>query len=113
VLSPFWSLFGIIRLVFLFICVPIDYVVVDPEGVGSEFAADAHAVAALGRQEWYDYTEPKGKFVQLSGQGDGLVHILARAKRRPTSTIRTQSCIFVAPAGQKVAEEVPEEAVDP
>uniref|UniRef100_A0A0D9VVY2 Uncharacterized protein n=1 Tax=Leersia perrieri TaxID=77586 RepID=A0A0D9VVY2_9ORYZ len=41
-----------------------DYVTVDPkgaEGVGSEFAADAHAVAAVGGQEWYDYAEFEGK----------------------------------------------------
>uniref|UniRef100_A0A0D9XZ49 Uncharacterized protein n=1 Tax=Leersia perrieri TaxID=77586 RepID=A0A0D9XZ49_9ORYZ len=35
------------------------------EGVGSEFAADAHAVAAVGGREWYDYVEPEGNFAHL------------------------------------------------
>uniref|UniRef100_A0A0D9XYP9 Uncharacterized protein n=1 Tax=Leersia perrieri TaxID=77586 RepID=A0A0D9XYP9_9ORYZ len=33
------------------------------EGVGSEFAADTHTVAAVGGQDLYDYAEPEGKGV--------------------------------------------------
>uniref|UniRef100_A0A0D9VYB0 Uncharacterized protein n=1 Tax=Leersia perrieri TaxID=77586 RepID=A0A0D9VYB0_9ORYZ len=57
------------------------------EGVGSEFVADAHAVAAVGGQEWYDYAEPEGKTLFRGPRG-----------------------LRVPPADQG---GVPEEAVDP
>uniref|UniRef100_A0A0D9VHQ0 Uncharacterized protein n=1 Tax=Leersia perrieri TaxID=77586 RepID=A0A0D9VHQ0_9ORYZ len=46
----------------------LDYVAADPEGaegVRPEFAADAHTIAVVGRQEWYDYVEPEGKSCPL------------------------------------------------
>uniref|UniRef100_A0A0D9VYB1 Uncharacterized protein n=1 Tax=Leersia perrieri TaxID=77586 RepID=A0A0D9VYB1_9ORYZ len=68
----------------------VHYIAADSEGaegVGSEFVADAHAVAAVGGQEWYDYAEPEGKTLFRGPRG-----------------------LRVPPADQG---GVPEEAVDP